>query len=135
MPKDTTLAMRPAPQKDRRAQGTRLMLDAYVAAPYSHPDRRIRRQRFNAANAYTARLSRQMILVYSPLTHGHPLAPHGLPTHWEYWANFNTAILQICRTLHVLRLDGWAQSIGVSAEIDIMTRLKRPVIYISEPFQ
>ena len=121
--------------KSHRESQERPPIDVYVAAPYSHQDTSVRLHRFNQAAAYTAILSRRMILVYCPICHGHPLAAHNLPTNWEYWANLNRAILQICRNLHVLCLDGWKDSTGVAAEIAIMMGLDRGVHYIENPQQ
>ncbi|MFK5165356.1 DUF1937 family protein, partial [Propionibacterium freudenreichii] len=50
-----------------------------------------------------------------------------LPTDWEFWAAYDEAILSSCISLIVLPLDGWQESKGVSAEINIARRMGLPV--------
>jgi hypothetical protein len=62
----------------------------------------------------------QGLMVYSPIAHRHPGALLGLyPIGWEYWKDFDTLILSRCDALFVLMLDGWRESSGVKAEIQI----------------
>lgn len=92
----------------------------YLACPYSHPDSQIRRARFEAVNAAAALLMREGELVFSPISHTHPIAEAGdLPKGWEYWREFDRAYLAVSRRFIILELDGWRESIGVTAEIAI----------------
>jgi hypothetical protein len=103
----------------------------YLAAPYSHPDRKVRLARFNAVNVAAGQLMRQGHLVFSPISHTHPIAEAGgLPLGWEFWAAFDRAYLEASRELIVLRLDGWRESVGVTAELAIAAELGIPVSYI-----
>lgn len=67
-------------------------------------------------------------IVYSPISHNHPIASaHGLPTGWDFWEMYDTAFLEQCKLLIVLRLPGWDKSKGVDAEIKIANKLKIPI--------
>lgn len=100
----------------------------YLACPYTHPDPAVREARFHAANLATSQLSMAGEKVFSPISQSHPVAlAGGLPTDWEYWADFDTAILEICCRIVVLALPGWQESKGVQAEIAIAERLGIPM--------
>lgn len=69
--------------------------------------------------------------VFSPIAHSHPLALcSDLPTHWEYWREYDEAMLGACNELWVLMLDGWKDSVGIQAEIAAAERLGLPVHYV-----
>ena len=85
----------------------------YLAAPYSHQDPAVMEARFQAANHAAAALMRQGYLVFSPISHTHPIAVlGGLPRDWDYWDRFDRAMLATCSRLVVLMLDGWRVSPG-----------------------
>jgi len=101
----------------------------YLASPYSHPDPRIREERYGHASYMAAMLMRDGRLVYSPIVHSHPLTRLGLPTTWDYWRTLDEAMLSRCQELLVLTLDGWENSEGVMAEIRLARKLGIPVRY------
>ncbi len=92
----------------------------YLACPYSHPDRNVRIARFEAVNLVAGRLMREGHTVFSPISQNHPIAEAcELPLGWEYWQNFDVAFLSFAEKLFVLTVDGWGESRGVTAEIQI----------------
>jgi len=96
----------------------------YLATPYSHSDPAIREQRFREVNAVAARLMREGLHVFSPISHTHPIAEAGdLPRGWEFWEAYDRVLLQACGKIIVLMLDGWRESTGVTAEIAIAEEL------------
>jgi nucleoside 2-deoxyribosyltransferase len=101
----------------------------YLASPYSHPDATVCEARFRAACRATAALLRAGCAVYSPVVHGHPLVEHGLPTDWTFWEQFDRDYLERCDEVIVLMLDGWRESAGVQAEVQIARDLGKPVRY------
>ena len=103
----------------------------YLASPYSHPDEAVREQRFRAACRATAQLLASGSTVFSPIVHGHPLVEHGLPTDWSFWERFDRDHLERCDEVLVLMLDGWRESVGVAAEIEIAAGLGMHVRYIA----
>jgi hypothetical protein len=109
------------------------LIDTYVAAPYSHPDPAIHELRFRQINAYCAAQMAAGVILYSPISHCHPIAlEHALPTDWAFWERFDRAMIGCCRRLTVLTLDGWRESTGVTAEIKIALEMGIPVEYALE---
>lgn len=102
----------------------------YLASPYSHPCPTVREQRFDAVCRMAAAMMRQGQVVFAPIVHGHPLVGHGLPTEWPFWERFDREHLRRCDELVVLTLDGWRESVGVTAEIRIAGELGKPVRYL-----
>jgi hypothetical protein len=101
----------------------------YLACPYSDPDPVVREQRFEQATRFAAELTAEGRVVFSPVTHNHPLVSLGMRHGWDAWRNTDLTYLRLCQRLAVLCLPGWWQSTGVPAEIQFMQRRRRPVEY------
>lgn len=99
----------------------------YLASPYNHDDPAVRVERFEAVCRFAAGLMRSGLVVFSPIAHTHPIAEHGLPKGWEFWERFDREFLEAADSMIVLMLDGWVESVGVQAEIDIARELEIPV--------
>ena len=56
----------------------------------------------------------------------------GLPPDWSFWARQDEAHLRRCNQVLVLPVDGWKESQGVQAEIEIAKWLGIPVSYVQE---
>ena len=103
----------------------------YLASPYSHPDPAVRQARYRAACQATAELMRHGLNVLSPIIHSHPLAELGLPTNWDFWQQIDQGhCLLRCDELLVLMLDGWRESRGVTAEIELAHAHEIRVSYV-----
>ena len=102
----------------------------YLAVPYSHADPSIRKARFQAACRTAAEMMRGGKTVFSPLSHSHAIAQYGLPKDWAFWEACDRTYLEVCDEVVVLMLDGWRQSKGVQAEIEIARELGKPVSYL-----
>jgi hypothetical protein len=103
----------------------------YLATPYSHTDFDVMLQRFNTVNAVSAKLMVEGHHIFSPISHTHPIAMAGqLPTGWDYWEQYDRAILSICKELWVLKQEGWQDSKGVQGEIAIALELELPIKYL-----
>lgn len=106
----------------------------YLACPYSHPDRAVRVARFEAANRAAGALMREGRIVFSPISHTHPIAEASdLPLGWDFWEAFDRAYLAHSRLVVVLTIDGWRESKGVTAELAIAAELGIPVDYLDAP--
>lgn len=103
----------------------------YLASPYTHTDPAVREARFEAACQATAALVRCGQIVFCPVVHSHPLVQFDLPIEWEYWERFDREHLARCDELVVLMLDGWRESRGVQAEIDLAIELDMPIRYLA----
>ena len=92
----------------------------YLASPYSHPLAEMRQRRFEAVCKAAAKLMGMGLHVFSPIAHTHPIALAGdLPKDWDYWEQYDRAMLKACSKVIVLQLPGWQDSKGVTAEVSI----------------
>ena len=102
----------------------------YLVSPYSHEDESIRLERYEDASHVTAELMARGQLVFSPIAYSHPLATRcDLPLGWDYWQKFDKAMLAACDSLWVLCLDGWMESVGVQAEIELARAANMHITY------
>lgn len=109
----------------------------YLAIPYSG----IEEQYFQIANHVAHLLMQQGHIVYSPITHNHPIAKaHGLPTGWDFWKEFDTVFIDWCDIVYVTCIYGnmhksalqlIQESKGVCAEIEIAKELNKSVKYFN----
>ena len=107
------------------------MKKIYLATPYSHRDPEIRRARFDEVNKIAAKLMCKGYLVFSPISHTHPIAEAGnLPKGWVFWAEYDHTFIEWCDEVHVFQQDGWQESIGVNAEIKLAKKMNKPVVFI-----
>ena len=103
----------------------------YLATPYSDPDPTVRQERFEVVNVVAARLMRDGVHIFSPISHTHPIAIAGdLPKGWDFWETYNRAILAACCKVIIVRQVGWEKSVGVGNEIRIAGEINIPVEYI-----
>jgi len=104
----------------------------YLAIPYSHPERAVRLERFELANRKAAELINQGYIVFSPISMSHPMCEVAdLPGDWAYWEKFDKAFLEFVDELYVVMADGWTESVGVNAEIEIMQGMGKPVRFLT----
>lgn len=99
----------------------------YVACPYSDPDSAVQERRFQQVNEFCAGLCRDGLVVFSPISHTHPIAQYGLPKDWDFWQRFDRAYLAVCSRMIVYCLPGWRESKGVQEEIAVMKEMGKLV--------
>lgn len=102
----------------------------YLASPYSHPDFRVREERYREACYAAVSLMRSGFVVYSPIAHSHPLSEVMPPMGHEFWMQQCIPMLAHASELAVLAIPGYAESAGVKREIEIATSLNMPVTYM-----
>ena len=103
----------------------------YLAVPYSHDDPQVRHERFRAANRAAGQLMQQGHKVFSPISHTHPIAIEcDLPKGWDYWESFDRAYMNHCYKIVVLCVEGWENSKGIRAELQIAYELGLEVEYM-----
>jgi hypothetical protein len=88
----------------------------YLAIPYSHEDKRIEEMRFEIANFVASTLMKTGEIIFSPISHTHPMVRYGLPGDWEYWKSQDRSFLDVCSRFKVVCIEGWDKSSGVSGE-------------------
>jgi hypothetical protein len=107
----------------------------YLACPYSDPDPAVREARFHASNRAAAKLMKLGYMVFAPISHTHPIAVDGdLPKGWDFWEQYDRAVLSCCNRIGVLKLPGWDKSVGVAAELKIASEMGIVVEYLGEEF-
>ena len=103
----------------------------YLATPYSHPETEVKERRFQVVNKKAAELMVAGVLIFSPISHTHPIALAGdLPTGWAFWEKYDRVILVACVKIIVLRQEGWEASTGVRAEIQLAEEIGLPIEFI-----
>jgi len=103
----------------------------YVACPYSSFIELIRNERFEAANKHAATLMMQGHVVFSPISHSHPISKHlGNSNDSDFYVNQDLYWLKFCDEVHVLQLAGWEQSSGIQKELKEARKLGINVKYI-----
>jgi len=103
----------------------------YVATPYSKYAVGIEQAFIDACRA-TAWLLKQGVNVFSPIAHTHLLAIHGNidPLDHEIWLPADKPMMLNACGLIVVRMDGWADSYGISEEIKSFEVQKKPILYL-----
>ena len=100
----------------------------YLACAYSHPDPNIREARFHRVNEAVATLMNEGYVVYSPITHNHPIAvKHSLPIGWNFWGRLDEVFIRHCHELWILVSDGWNESVGIWKEMDLAIKYDKLV--------
>jgi len=118
------------------------MAPLYLASPYSvkiplseQQAAKLRKRRFEAVCKYAAKLMKQGELVFCPIAHSHPIEVLGMPgevNDGDFWLKQDFAVLQFCKELRVLCLEGWEQSDGIRREIEFAHELNIPVTYVQD---
>ena len=104
----------------------------YLAGPYSHKDEAVRVARFEALTKKAVQLMMDGHVVFSPITHGHAIAErHDLPLEFVWWSHQCLTMLEKAKKLIVLRIDGYAESVGVQAEIRYAEKNNIPIGYVN----
>jgi hypothetical protein len=107
---------------------------SYLATPYSHPDPKIRQDRWLAVSRAAAYLIGSGLIVLSPISMGHPInvrgASLGLSADFAAWRETNMSMLRASNLLIILTLDGWRESVGVAAETDAARELGIPISHL-----
>lgn len=103
----------------------------YLASPYSHAEAGVREERFRAACMMCGKLMSEGHHVFSPIAHTHPVAVLcDLPKGFAFWQEYDYWFVSHASAVYVLMLDGWRESVGVTAEIQMALDLDIPVKYL-----
>ena len=102
----------------------------YLASPYSHPEKEVRRLRFDAVCKAAAALMNAGRIVFCPIAHSHPIHTHGVDAiDHEFWLRQDKPLLDNAESVGVLMLSGWDSSIGVQHEISEAVDMGKQIIY------
>ena len=107
------------------------MKKIYLAGPYSHKLKSVREYRVNEVNKKAAELMMAGNLVFSPLSHSHPISHYCTvdPCDQDFWLRQDLWVLDVCDEMHILKLDGWDKSKGIKMEIEHAEKLGLEVVH------
>jgi hypothetical protein len=130
------IGARPKPIDSPRSLNDRKIV--YLACPYTHPDKKVREERFQAATRAAAQLINMGLIVFSPITMTHPLdvvMGGGTETLGsEYWVAFDEAFMDFCSEMLVLQIAGWDESEGIRREIEYFRARGKPVRFLDSDY-
>jgi hypothetical protein len=102
----------------------------YLAIPYSHPNPEVREIRFRIANEVAGRLMLEGYVVFSPISHSHPIEETcGINGDYTFWLLQDKHFIDWCDKLIVVTIYGWKKSIGVTEEIRYAESIGKEVEY------
>lgn len=105
----------------------------YLATPYSHPSESARVHRFDIANRVAATLMAQGHVVFSPISHSHPIAAY-LPDEQlldhEFWMAQDLPFLRWADALYVYPKDAADVSRGVARDVEEAETLGKAIVYM-----
>lgn len=106
----------------------------YLASPFTHPSKHVRSRRINRVTDVTIRLLRAGIQAFSPISYNGAWerTVYRLPCEWPFWEKYDKNFLKRCDAMIVLKIPGWKESVGVTAEIEYADQLGMPIFYITE---
>lgn len=109
----------------------RKMSYTYLASPYTHVDPAIMDRRYEISCHATCWFLVWRIWIYSPIVHCHEIAKKWeLPRTWDFWRDYNDAMLAPAKRLMILAIDGWQDSAGVNHEAWFAKQHNIPIEFI-----
>ncbi len=108
------------------------MKRVFISLPYTDEDRSVVECRLRTAQKYFLELLKEEYCPVCPILVGDGIVQtFGLDNSFDYWKNYCLAELESCDIVHVLMIDGWNESYGVSYEINWAAINGKEVKYIS----
>ena len=103
----------------------------YLACPYSHADPDVMEARFLEVTRMAAILISNGCIVFSPITHSHCIAKYGkLDADWSTWEEQDMPFIDWCDEVWILALEGFSESVGVTAETKYAKEKGKQVVYM-----
>lgn len=107
----------------------------YLACPYSDPNPSVRLARFEKVNIAAGKLMNEGHLVFSPISHTHPIAVAcDLPLGFDFWEEYDRTFIGWCDLMYVLTLENWLKSKGVIREMDIAKAMGKPISFLGKEY-
>lgn len=109
------------------------MKKVYVCSPFSHKFKKVMRDREKEINRIAAELIyKYKVALFLPITQSAPLERiiPALGGSFEKWRDIDLEWVKTCDELWVVMMEGWKDSIGVTAEIEYARELKKDVRFI-----
>jgi hypothetical protein len=108
----------------------------YLATAYSHPDPKVREQRFLRANRIASHLIEKGYIVYSPISHSHPIA-ECMNNHNDksVWLRQCIAFIEWADCMYIINCPENRQSEGVQMEINRFLEKNKKIFSINENYE
>jgi len=91
----------------------------YIGCPYTHEDKSVMEERYQAVTNVTAFLVAKGWKVFSPITYGHLLCQFkDMPKDFEFWKDLCISFLSKADVFISLNLDGYLGSRGLAEELE-----------------
>lgn len=104
----------------------------YLGSPYTDKSKLVQHTRYLQVSKVVADMLCHNIHVYSPIVHCHELAKRfRLPGDFDFWQEYNYAMLEQASHFHLLELEGWNDSKGLQSEIKFALAKAIPIVRIS----
>ena len=104
----------------------------YLGSPYTDKSKLVQHNRYLQVSRVVADMLCHGVHVYSPIVHCHELAKRfRLPGDFQFWQDYNYAMLERSSAFHLLELTGWNDSKGLKAEIKFALEKAIPIIRMS----
>lgn len=101
----------------------------YLAIPYTaFPE-----ESFRIANEISGKLMKEGLLVFSPISHSHPISSQeGVPGSWSFWEKFDRSFIEWSDKVYIVVIGEKGEkmienSVGVQGEIKIAKELEKPI--------
>lgn len=103
----------------------------YLASPFASDNTRIRKVRFQKTVDATVRLIEKGHVVFSPIVHNFTLTlKSSLEMGFEQWRAFDLQMIDAALAVWVLNIDGWAESGGVTYELNHAHWSLKPTFFV-----
>lgn len=109
----------------------------YLACPYSSMvgnETWWEDLRYNMVNMAAAYLMLEGYIVFSPISHTHPIARAAgeyLPRTWAFWSEQDYSWLDVCDELCILDIVGSGESVGLRDELVYAQKRQKKVWFLS----
>ena len=104
----------------------------YLCSVYSlNADQALMHRRYQYAAQRTAEFMKEGHTVFCPINHCHPIAEKfDMPRTWDFWKQHDLKYIDASREVWVLKMPGWAESTGITAEVHHAVLTGKKVKYI-----
>lgn len=116
---------------DKRKGNDKMVKKIYLAIPYTG----IEEESFNVVNKVAGELMQQGHIVYSPISHSHPIAKVSkLPTSYDYWKRVDEEFISWCDKFIIVVIGKFGhilinKSYGVQEEFKLALKLNKEIEY------
>jgi len=104
----------------------------YLCSVYSlNADAHLMQRRYQYAAQKTAEFMKAGHTVFCPINHCHPIAVRfDMPKSWDFWKEHDIKYIDAASEVWVLKMPGWTESKGITAEIHHAVMTGKKVTYI-----